>query len=121
MAVAQLHAVAKNYGAIAALRGIDLAIEPGEVVSLLGPNGAGKTTAVRILLGLVQPSSGRAEVFGHPPGQPVRPPAPRRPVAGGARARNAARARAHPTVFQLLREAPAARGNAGGGGTRRHP
>ena len=67
MAVAELSAVTKSYGAIAALRGIDLAIEPGEVVSLLGPNGAGKTTAVRILLGLMSPSSGRAEVFGHPP------------------------------------------------------
>jgi len=67
MPVAELHAVTKNYGAIAALRGIDLTIEPGEVVSLLGPNGAGKTTAVRILLGLVQPTSGRAEIFGHPP------------------------------------------------------
>jgi ABC-2 type transport system ATP-binding protein len=67
MPAAQLHAVTKNYGPIAALRGIDLAIEPGEVVSLLGPNGAGKTTAVRILLGLMQPSSGRAEVFGRPP------------------------------------------------------
>jgi ABC-2 type transport system ATP-binding protein len=66
MPVAELHAVTRNYGAIAALRGIDLAIEPGEVVSLLGPNGAGKTTAVRILLGLIQPTSGRAEIFGHP-------------------------------------------------------
>jgi ABC-2 type transport system ATP-binding protein len=67
MPVAELQAVTKNYGAVAALRGVDLAIERGEVVSLLGPNGAGKTTAVRILLGLMQPTSGRAEVFGHAP------------------------------------------------------
>jgi len=67
MPVAELHFVSKNYGPVVALRGIDLTIEPGEIVALLGPNGAGKTTAVRILLGLTEPSSGRATVFGHHP------------------------------------------------------
>ncbi len=67
MPVAELKAVTKNYGQIAALRGIDLAIKPGELLALLGPNGAGKTTAVRILLGLTEPTSGGACVFGHPP------------------------------------------------------
>jgi ABC-2 type transport system ATP-binding protein len=67
MPVAELHGVTKNYGPIAALRGIDLAIEPGELVALLGPNGAGKTTAVRILLGLSEPGGGRAAIFGRHP------------------------------------------------------
>jgi ABC-2 type transport system ATP-binding protein len=67
MPVAELRDVKKRYGPVEALRGIDLAIEPGELVALLGPNGAGKTTAVRILLGLARPTSGEATVFGRPP------------------------------------------------------
>jgi ABC-2 type transport system ATP-binding protein len=67
MSVAELRSVTKRYGPVEALRGIDLTIEPGELVALLGPNGAGKTTAVRILLGLAQPTSGQATVFGRPP------------------------------------------------------
>jgi ABC-2 type transport system ATP-binding protein len=67
MSVAELRGVTKRYGPVEALRGIDLAIAPGELVALLGPNGAGKTTAVRILLGLAQPTSGIATVFGRPP------------------------------------------------------
>jgi len=67
MPVAELCGVTKRYGAVEALRGVDLAIAPGELVALLGPNGAGKTTAVRILLGLSAPTSGEARVFGcHP-------------------------------------------------------
>jgi ABC-2 type transport system ATP-binding protein len=54
----------KSYGAVAVLRGIDLAVRPGTVFSLLGPNGAGKTTMVRILATLVQSDSGRARVAG---------------------------------------------------------
>jgi len=67
MPVAELRGVAKHYGPIQALRGIDLTIEPGELLALLGPNGAGKTTAVRILLGLAAPTEGTATVFGHDP------------------------------------------------------
>jgi ABC-2 type transport system ATP-binding protein len=44
----------KNYGHIAALDGLDLRVEPGEVHGFLGPNGAGKSTTIRILLGLAR-------------------------------------------------------------------
>jgi ABC-2 type transport system ATP-binding protein len=67
MSVAELHGVTKRYGAIEALRGIDLTMERGELLALLGPNGAGKTTAVRILLGLAIADAGTAAVFGCPP------------------------------------------------------
>src|ERR1019366_6398945 len=67
MPVAELRGATKRYGAIEALRGIDLTIERGDLLALLGPNGAGKTTAVRILLGLASADSGTAAVFGYPP------------------------------------------------------
>ncbi len=67
MPIAELQAVTKHYGAVAALRGIDLTLERGELLALLGANGAGKTTAVRILLGLTPQSSGSAAIFGHAP------------------------------------------------------
>jgi ABC-2 type transport system ATP-binding protein len=67
MSVAELRGVTKHYGDIQALRGIDLEIGRGEILALLGPNGAGKTTAVRILLGLLKPTSGHAAIFGSSP------------------------------------------------------
>ena len=54
----------KRYGAVAALDHLDLEVAPGEVIGYLGPNGAGKTTTIRLLLGLISPSGGRAEIFG---------------------------------------------------------
>ncbi len=56
---------------VAALDGLDLAVEPGEVFGLLGPNGAGKTTTVKILLGLTRPTSGQARLFGVPASDPA--------------------------------------------------
>src|SRR5579863_5201864 len=68
--VASLERVNKNYGDIRALRGVNFSVRAGEVVALLGPNGAGKTTAVKLLLGLLQPSAGKARVFGGDPTNP---------------------------------------------------
>ena len=65
--VAELRRAVKRYGKVTALAGVDLAIQPGEVVALLGPNGAGKTTAVQLLLGLARPSEGEARTFGLDP------------------------------------------------------
>jgi ABC-2 type transport system ATP-binding protein len=70
LTVAGLEAVTKNYVGIRALRGVDFQVRAGEVVALLGPNGAGKTTAVKLLLGLMQPDSGRVRVFGGDPTNP---------------------------------------------------
>jgi ABC-2 type transport system ATP-binding protein len=58
----------KSYGARDALRGVDLRVEPGELVGLLGPNGAGKSTLVKIACGLVRAGAGTATVCGHPAG-----------------------------------------------------
>src|SRR5579859_682205 len=68
--VASLEGVNKNYGNIQALRAVDFRVRAGEIVALLGPNGAGKTTAVKLLLGLMPPNSGRARVFGGDPTNP---------------------------------------------------
>jgi len=61
----------KTYGPRSAVAAVDLTVRRGEVYGFLGPNGAGKTTTLRMLLGLVRPSSGRATVHGLPPGDPV--------------------------------------------------
>ena len=54
----------KRYGAVDALKDLDLEVPAGEVLGYLGPNGAGKTTTIRLLLGLIRPSAGHAEIFG---------------------------------------------------------
>jgi ABC-2 type transport system ATP-binding protein len=54
----------KRYGTFAALDSLNLEIHKGEVFGYLGPNGAGKTTTIRLLLGLIRPTGGTAEIFG---------------------------------------------------------
>ena len=54
----------KRYGDVDALSDLSLEIPRGEIVGYLGPNGAGKTTTIRLLLGLIRPTAGRAEIFG---------------------------------------------------------
>lgn len=66
-AVAKFEAVTKNYGNVRALADFDFEVRAGELVALLGPNGAGKTTAIRLLLGLAKPNTGRLTVFGGDP------------------------------------------------------
>ncbi len=65
--IATLTNITKRYGTTVALDGLSLSLHPGEVVALLGPNGAGKSTAVKLLLGLVAPTSGTTRVFGSDP------------------------------------------------------
>lgn len=57
----------KSYRTRTALRGLDLAVQRGEVFGFLGPNGAGKTTTIRLLLDLLRPTDGRIEVLGSDP------------------------------------------------------
>ncbi|HEX4820651.1 MAG TPA: ABC transporter ATP-binding protein [Acidimicrobiales bacterium] len=56
--------LSKAFGRTTALDALNLEVPPGEVLGYLGPNGAGKTTTIRLLLGLIRASSGRAEIFG---------------------------------------------------------
>jgi ABC-2 type transport system ATP-binding protein len=64
---AQLVDVTKKFGAVEALKGVSFDIELGEVVAMLGPNGAGKTTSISLLLGMRNPTSGKALLFGLDP------------------------------------------------------
>ena len=67
--VISTQALTKRYGdAIVAVDALALRVRRGEVYGFLGPNGAGKTTTLRMLVGLVRPTSGTATVLGAPPG-----------------------------------------------------
>jgi ABC-2 type transport system ATP-binding protein len=57
----------KTYGDVVAVDNVDLTVEAGDVFGYLGPNGAGKTTSLRMLLGLIRPTSGSAKLFGRDP------------------------------------------------------
>jgi ABC-2 type transport system ATP-binding protein len=67
LAAVSLSGVTKSFGDVHAVRGIDLTIEPGEIVAFLGPNGAGKTTTIDMILGLSKPTTGQVTVHGLKP------------------------------------------------------
>ncbi len=68
MSVIRLRGLTKIYArGHVGISGLDLEVEAGEVFGLLGPNGAGKTTTLRLLMGLIRPTSGAAEIFGRDP------------------------------------------------------
>jgi ABC-2 type transport system ATP-binding protein len=60
----RIQGLAKRYGAVLAVAGVDLEIGPGEIFGLVGPNGAGKTTTLRMLATLIEPSAGEAQICG---------------------------------------------------------
>src|SRR6185312_9790778 len=63
-AAVRIRGLAKRFGNVRALAPLDLDIRCGEVLGCLGENGAGKTTLIRLLLGLIRPTGGGAEIFG---------------------------------------------------------
>jgi ABC-2 type transport system ATP-binding protein len=62
-----LRGLTKHFGVVTAVDGLDLTIEPGEIVAFLGPNGAGKTSTIDMVLGLSRPNAGTVEVYGTAP------------------------------------------------------
>jgi ABC-2 type transport system ATP-binding protein len=65
MPAIEIHDLVKTYDGSAAVDGLSLAVESGEIVGLVGPNGAGKTTTLRCLAGILPPTSGRIAIAGH--------------------------------------------------------
>lgn len=62
----EIGGLTKRFGSTLAVDQLSFSVEPGRVTGFLGPNGAGKTTTLRMLLGLVRPSAGRATIGGLP-------------------------------------------------------
>src|SRR5260370_3086293 len=70
--IVETHGLTKRYGSgVLAVDSVDMSVRRGEVYGFLGPNGAGKTTTLRMLVGLIRPTSGTAVVAGHQPGEPA--------------------------------------------------
>jgi ABC-type multidrug transport system ATPase subunit len=70
--IVETHGLTKRYGSgVLAVSSVDMSVRRGEVYGFLGPNGAGKTTTLRMLVGLIRPTSGTATVAGHAPGNPA--------------------------------------------------
>ena len=145
MAAIELRDLTKRFGAVTAVDGVTLELEPGTVTGFLGPNGAGKTTTMRMLLGLVAPTAGTAtfhgrryadldqparrvgavlEASGFHPGRRaidhlrIQASAAGLPPGGGRGAGSRRHGRAGPTAGRrvLARDAPAARAGGGAAG-----
>ena len=71
MSVISTERLTRRFGDVVAVRDLDLEISGGGVVGLVGPNGSGKSTLIRLLLGLIKPTSGTATVFGAPISHPL--------------------------------------------------
>jgi ABC-2 type transport system ATP-binding protein len=63
--VIAVHGLARRFGDLVAVAGVDLEVRPGEIFGVLGPNGAGKSTTIRMLCGLLTPTGGSGTVLGH--------------------------------------------------------
>jgi ABC-2 type transport system ATP-binding protein/ribosome-dependent ATPase len=72
VSVVEVLSVTRLFGGFTAVDDVDLTVEPGEVVGVLGANGAGKTTLMRMILGLLRPTSGTVRLFGEPPSRATR-------------------------------------------------
>ncbi len=68
----EVRGLVKRYGELAAVAGVDVTVEVGDVYGYLGPNGAGKTTSLRMMLGLIRPTAGAVRLFGRDPWESVR-------------------------------------------------
>jgi len=71
MASIRTAGLTKDFGDLRAVNAINLDLPEGGVAGFVGPNGAGKSTTIRMLLGLITPTGGEGEVFGHPIGRPA--------------------------------------------------
>ncbi len=63
--VLEANRLSKKFGGLQAVQDVSLCVSPGEIYGFIGPNGAGKTTAIRMMLGLIHPSAGTTQIFGH--------------------------------------------------------
>ncbi len=61
----QIQNLSKHYGRVAAVDSLNLEVQPGEIFGFLGPNGAGKTTTIRVMMGILRPTSGRVALGGY--------------------------------------------------------
>lgn len=62
--VIETQGLSKTYKKVEALRSLDLKVQQNSILGFLGPNGAGKTTTIKLLLGLIRPTAGKATIFG---------------------------------------------------------